>query len=157
MPTVAEAFSCGYSEKKDNEEVDLGTVSSDIRPAFPKSLEIRQVWRLMKGFLRSPQKQRERNDRQQDFDVSLYVPFLPPKEVPMARIFLGVKPQPGNNETKGQLRVGSPHYMGKFVFSYHTSIEQHLKSKSLVILFIIYILPHCIVYLPQNVTVLLYF
>ena len=60
----------------------------------------------MKGYLRSPQKQRERVDRQQDFDVSLYVPFMP---VPLSRTHLN------------QMRTGFPTYMGPSVwFLWHT-------------------------------------
>lgn len=108
LPTLANAFSCGFSEEYDTTE-DPNLLSSDIREKFLEGDKtIQQVWRLMKGYLRSPQKQRETLNRQSDFDVSLYIPFL---KVPMA-----VKYRDG-----GVMRGGFPAYQGPSIwFIWHT-------------------------------------
>lgn len=83
LPAAGGAFSCGFS-RADGQE-DPRALPSDIREDFENSKIVQQVWRLVKSYIRSPQKQRENNFRQQDFDVSLYIPFL---KVPKARSYL---------------------------------------------------------------------
>ena len=105
LPTLASAFSCGFTEEDKHEDPSI--LPNDIREAFPENEVLQQVWRLMKGYLRSPQKQRERVDRQQDFDVSIYVPFMP---VPLSRTYL-----------LRHMRTGVPTYMGPSVwYLWHT-------------------------------------
>jgi len=108
LPTVAEAFSCGFTDADTfTEEEDL--LPSDIRTEFRNgNLTIQRVWRLVKGYLRSHQKQREKFQRQPDFDVSLYVPFL---KVPLSRVYMGL--QNGNNnkvERRNYMRASFPSY-----------------------------------------------
>ena len=76
LPLVASAFSCGYTSA-DDDNINPRFLPGDIRDASPNSITIRQVWRFVKGYIRPPQKQREGANSQQDFDVFLYVPFLP--------------------------------------------------------------------------------
>ena len=59
FPTVVSAFSCGFSDDDKNE--DPNVLPDDIRDYFNDNIIIQQVWRLTKGYIRSPQKQvRER-------------------------------------------------------------------------------------------------
>jgi hypothetical protein len=114
LPTVASAFSCGY-RSADDVNTNPRILPGDIRDGFPNSITIRQVWRLVKGYIRSPQKQREGANSQQDFDVSLYVPFLPPKHVPLARVYLG-KEDRLDGTSGSNLRVGVPFYQGPAIW-----------------------------------------
>ena len=88
---AADAFSCGYVEDQWR-DIDPLSLPSDIRSAYPSSPLLRKVWGLTRGYLNPTrpafQKGREKQTRQQDFDVSLYVPFLPPDLVPLARAYL---------------------------------------------------------------------
>ena len=93
FPLVASAFSCGYTSA-DDDNTNPRFLPGDIRDASPNSITFRQVWRFVNGYIRPPQKQREGANSQQDFDVSLYVPFLPPKHVPSARVYIGKKIDP---------------------------------------------------------------
>ncbi|KAL7547127.1 hypothetical protein ACHAWF_010444, partial [Thalassiosira exigua] len=105
LPTTAAAFSCGFTDADKQEDPNM--LSNDIRKAFPSNTTVRQVWRLMKGYLRSPQKQREKVNRQQDFDILLYVPFMP---VESSRRYL-----------QKSMQTGYPTYMGPSVwFLWHT-------------------------------------
>jgi Zn ribbon nucleic-acid-binding protein len=114
LPTVASAFSCGYTSA-DDDNINPRFLPRDICDAFPNIITIRQVWRLVKGYIRSNQKQREGADRQQDFDGPLYVPFLPPKHVPSSRVYIGKKDRPDG--TSGlNLRGGYPTYQGPAIW-----------------------------------------
>jgi len=108
-------FSCGFTD--DDKNVDINTLPSDIREDFNDNLVIQQVWRLTKGYLRSGQKQRERRE-QQDFDVSLYVPFLP---VDKTRVYLGEAPRP-DGTYGSNLRVGLPTYQGPVLLNLKTNV-----------------------------------
>ncbi|CAB9514002.1 expressed unknown protein [Seminavis robusta] len=112
LPAAANAFSCGFTSQ--DETSSPGKLPADIREAFLRQdPTIQRVWRLMKGYLRSPQKQRENANRQADFDVSLYVPFL---KVPLARTYMGLEGSIGSS-----MRVGYPTYQGPAIwFLYHT-------------------------------------
>ena len=110
LPTIASAFSCGYTAAADDDNTNPPILPNDIRKGFSNNMTVRQVWRLVKGYIRSAQKRREDANRQQDFDVSLlYVPFLPPKDVPLARVYSGETPRP-DGTTESNLRVGVPMY-----------------------------------------------
>ena len=107
LPTVASAFSSVYTAA-DDDNTNPRILPNNIRKDFSNNMTVRQVWRLVKGYIRSAQKQREDANRQQAFD-SLYVLFLPPKDVPLARVYLGETPRP-DGTTESNLRVGVPIY-----------------------------------------------
>lgn len=127
LPAVSNAFSCGFTD--DDKNIDIVTLPSDIRDEFSKgNLVVQQTWRLTKGYLKSPQKQRERAREQQDFDVSLYVPFLP---VDKARVYIGEAPRP-DGTYGSSLRVGGPAYQGPAIwYLFHTIAARfyHLESQ----------------------------
>jgi hypothetical protein len=87
LPAATNAFSCGFTDA-DKTTNAPDRLPNDIRQAFvvDDNLVVQQAWRLTKSYLRSPQHQRGPPRAQQDFDMSLYVPFLPPTEVPLARL-----------------------------------------------------------------------
>jgi len=117
LPKTLDAFSCGFNEKTDTVVVDPRTLPGDIHDYFSKDRTIQQAWRLVKGYIRSPQKQRERGFRGQDYDLSLYVPFL---DVPKAYINAGIEPRP-DGSIRGGLRTGFPTYQGPAIwFLFHT-------------------------------------
>ena len=77
LPAAAAAFSCGFRGLAPPQEGQL--LPADIRDVFGQSELVQRVWRLVQGYLQSTQKQREQPSlKSQDFDVSLYVPFLRP-------------------------------------------------------------------------------
>jgi len=116
LPITAEAFSCGFNEETDT-IANPNILPNDIREYFPESRTIQQVWRLVKGYIRGPQKQRERRQQQESFDVTLYVPFL---DVPQAKINSGINPRPSGKRSS-VLRTGYPTYQGPAVwFLFHT-------------------------------------
>jgi hypothetical protein len=66
-----------------------------------------KIWRLLKGYLTSAQKQRERARRQHDFDLSLYVPFMKKlKDVEYAPDWVA----------ENEMRVGYPTYNGPAIW-----------------------------------------
>ena len=111
LPTTAAAFSCGFVDA-DN-DADPNHLPHDIREEFRTRLTVRQTWRLVKGYLRSPQKQRELWTGQQDFDVSLYVPFI---GVPLDQVNLGLVPYPDGTDPKQGFRTGVPPYQGPAIW-----------------------------------------
>jgi len=117
LPKTLDAFSCGFNEKTDTVVADPRTLPGDVREDFSKERTIQQAWRLVKGYIRSPQKQRERGFRGQDFELTLYVPFL---NVDKALVNAGEKPRP-DNVTRGAMRTGFPTYQGPAIwFLFHT-------------------------------------
>ena len=105
------SISCGFTD--DDAVIPTSPpLPRDIRDHFEESATIQQVWRLIRGYMHSPQKQRENINRQQDFDVSLYIPFL--KTAP-ARMYLGEEPRP-DGRMRGAMRTGFPTYQGPTVW-----------------------------------------
>jgi hypothetical protein len=77
LPALADAFSCGFVPPRLPLSAERRAgLPNDIRVGYAASPLLQKVWRLTRGYITSPQKQREQARRQQDFDVSLYVPFL---------------------------------------------------------------------------------
>uniref|UniRef100_A0A7S3W1Z1 Thiol oxidase n=1 Tax=Emiliania huxleyi TaxID=2903 RepID=A0A7S3W1Z1_EMIHU len=104
LPAAAAAFSCGFRGLAPPQEGQL--LPADIRDVFGQSELVQRVWRLVQGYLQSTQKQREQPSlKSQDFDVSLYVPFLRPALPPPY-----AASHPYMN--RSLLRVGVPHYQG---------------------------------------------
>lgn len=68
LPKTLDAFSCGFNEKTDTVVADPRTLPGDIQDYFATDRTLQQAWRLVKGYIRSPQKQRERG-----FRVSRYM------------------------------------------------------------------------------------
>jgi len=117
LPKTLDAFSCGFNEETDTVVADIRTIPSDVRDYFSKERTIQQAWRLVKGYIRSPQKQRERNFRAQDYDLTLYVPFL---DVPKAYVNEGLHPRLDGTQG-GTIRTGFPTYQGPAIwFLFHT-------------------------------------
>merc|ERR1719491_779836 len=117
LPKTLDAFSCGFNEKTDTVVADPRTLPGDIQDYFATDRTIQQAWRLVKGYIRSPQKQRERGFRGQDYDLSLYVPFL---DVPKAYMNEGIVPRP-DGSIGGGMRTGFPTYQGPAIwFLFHT-------------------------------------
>ena len=79
----------------------------DIRAAFPSSITIRQVWRLVKGYIQPPQN----NEKELIANkISTY-----PYHVPSACVFIGKKERP-DGTSDSNLRGGFPTYQGPAIW-----------------------------------------
>lgn len=147
LPTLAAAFSCGFTDDDTNEDID--TLPSDIKDYFQDNITVQQVWRLTKGYIKSPQKQREFLHRQTDFDVSLYVPFLP---VAKSRVYLGEAAR-DDGTVGGTLRNGFPTYQGPAVWYLWHSVSTYTSFDSSLEILILYPIIHLnclILFIPHS-------
>jgi len=120
LPQLVEAFSCGFSEND-------RTVDDERKEALPLDIKadfegggtnylIPKIWRLMKGYLMSPQKQRENIIWQGDFAVSLYVPFMR-KHIPGYDLCT----DDDCWTSRAMMRCGAPTYVGPAIwYVFHT-------------------------------------
>ena len=110
-PMTLDAFSCGYSSTYELEHSSFD-LPFDIRSGFTSSEILRKSWRLIKDFTTSTQKQREYPRRREDYDVSLYFPFIGPY----------VNDKIGSRYVlDSDMRVGYPEYIGNSMwFVYHS-------------------------------------
>jgi len=123
LPALVEAFSCGFGDSdktKGGTDPDrkISYLPIDIRTDFEKDGTnhfLPKVWRLMKGYLASPQKQRENVRWQNDFAVSLYVPFM------RKHITYDLCPTTKCFTKRAMMRCGAPTYVGPSIwYVFHT-------------------------------------
>jgi len=115
LPALVEAFSCGFTDEDATlTDEKLAALPIDIRADFEAGEEnhiLAKIWRLTKGYLLSPQKQRENIVWQNDFAVSLYVPFM--------RMYIPSYDLCGKGDCwtkRAMMRCGAPTYTGPAIW-----------------------------------------
>lgn len=121
LPTLVEAFSCGFDEAADlSAAYEPALLPADISPenvflSSPANI-VPKVWRLMRGFVSSAQLQRaDVPARQQVFEPSHFIPFMDPYVAP------------GHGWTRrGQMGLAIPVYQGPNVWYYFHTFAQRI-------------------------------